>query len=172
METWGYVIAVVLGVAISELIRLFHDWQERHEKYRLMIYEKRLEAHQEAFYWVRELNRLFTGSMADMDQDRVDKIKEIINKVDTWWGSHCFYLDDKSSDSVLEVMTRSEELIGAYGDFVLPYRSNAEPDREQYEKWKKERWQLTVFIDRTWRTLEKGIGMKHIEEPKRQAKAD
>ena len=169
METWGYVIAVVLGVAISELIRWFHDWREGHEKYRLMLYEKRLEAHQSAFYWVRELNKSFPGSPADMDQDRVDKIKEIMNKLDTWWASHCFYLDEKSCNSVLDVVTRSQELIYFY---VLPYRSNDEPDSEQYEKWRKERWQLTHSIDHTRRTLEEGIGMKHIEEAKRQATAD
>ena len=165
MEAWGYLIAVVIGVVLSEAIRWFRDWREGEEKYRVMLYEKRLEAHQMAFYLIRELNGSFPGSIEDMDEDRVASIEKARAEVDKWWASHCFYLDPKSRDKIMEAIVRSEELVRDYG---LPKDPGYKWGNDERKSWSKERMAFTFCIDKTRRTLVEGIGMKHIEEPKKE----
>ena len=56
MEEWGYVVAVVAGVIISEGVRLLRDWRGERHRYSLMLYEKRLEVHQKALYYIERLS--------------------------------------------------------------------------------------------------------------------
>lgn len=66
MDGWGYVIAVVAGVIISEAIRWLRDWREGGKKYKVMLYAKRLEVHQKAYYYTIQLLRSLDEFYVDL----------------------------------------------------------------------------------------------------------
>jgi len=154
-------VGVIVGSGLVLLYNYYRDRRERKEKYKLMLYDKRLEVHSKAFYLIRELNKSLPGSIEDMDKDRIAAIEKARAEVDEWWALRCFYLDPKSRDKILEVMVRSEELVGDYG---LPKDSSYDWDEDKRKSWQKERNEFTRCISDTMKVLEEGIGMKHIEE--------
>lgn len=158
-------VGVVVGSGLVLLYNYYRDRREREEKYRVTLYEKRLEAHQKAFYLIRELNKSFNLPPEDMDKDKISTIEKKRAEVDEWWASHCFYVDPKSLDKISDIIERSEQLVRDYG---LPKDSPDKWDEDERKRWVKQRWELTRCIDYTKRALQEGIGMKHIEEPKKE----
>lgn len=158
-------IGVVVGSGLVIVYSYYRDRREREEKYKVMTFEKRLEAHQEAFNLIRELNKSFPASIEAIDEVKTKIIAEARDKLDKWWALHCFYLDPKSQDRILEVIVRSDELVFDYG---LPKDSSHKWDEDKRNSWLKERSEFTSFIDATKTALVEGIRMKHIEEPMKE----
>ena len=158
-------VGVVVGSGLVLLYNYYRDRREREDKYRVMTYQKRLEVHQKAFYLIRELNESFPGSIEYMDEDTITAIEKVRAEVEEWWALHCFYLDPKSSDKIMDIVVRSEELVRDYG---LPNDSPDTLDKDIGKSWLRERAEFTRCIVDTKRALEKGIRMKHIEEPEKE----
>jgi hypothetical protein len=153
MDEWGYAIAVVAGVIFSEAIRWFRDWRQGKEKYRVMLYEKRLEAHQGAFYHVEQLlNPLrdyFTGfGLSTLSTE----MQQVYREAKKFYDSNCLYLDEQSRNEMELAIYRIRLFLEE------PDNGLMENAFDQLRKAKK--------------AIVSGIGMKHIEEPKKEKPED
>ena len=85
---------VALAIAVEELRR----WRERRERFRDMTFEKRLQAHQEAYYWVIRLGKPYeSGDWSDM--------KSVADKAAEWFSQHCLYLDTHSHNAFSSLLS-------------------------------------------------------------------
>ena len=108
-------------------------------------------------------------SIKGMTRSKSDIAINIIRQLEDWRNSNCFYLDDESRESILEVIVRAEELIT---DYTTPDNSHNEWDEDKRQSWREERAEFRYFVRNTMIALEKGIGMKRIGEPKKEQLAD
>ena len=88
-------VGVVVGSGLVLLYNLYRDRREREEKYRVMLYEKRLEAHQKAFCYIQKLNVALNTAQNDED------LWEVTREAREWWDSNCLYLDEYSRKDLL-----------------------------------------------------------------------
>jgi hypothetical protein len=140
MDAWvGGVVGIVIGIILTEGLQWLRDWREGKEKYRVMLYEKRLDIHQQAFTLLRKLMAATNAS----DEGR----REIIEKADEWWNSHCLYLDEESRKKLLEAIISVENLVD------LP------PPRAGFRK------SARLALEEASAAVMNGIGMKHLEKP-------
>jgi hypothetical protein len=145
MEVWGYLIAVGIGAILTEGLRWLWDWRQGKERYKLMLYEKRLEVHQKAYSCIRKLRLA-------MDQHDKEKI-EVTDQADEWYFSNCFYLDEESRAKMYQATGKVRELIDLRG----PQAQDRELAR--------------IALQEAFKAVEKGIGMKHLEKPAQMAKS-
>jgi hypothetical protein len=136
-------IGVVVGSGLTAGFNYYRDRREREEKYRVMLYEKRLEAHQRAFYYIQKLNEVLNTAQNDED------IWKVTREAREWWDSNCLYLDEESR----------KEMIPAINYAAI------------YRQWMPE-WETPLRVwqqlEKTKKAVVSGIGMKHIEEPKEE----
>ena len=89
-------LGVILGLGYSE----YKNRQGRKERFRVMTFEKRLEAHQQAYYWCHKLNEVLNiGEKAD--------IHNTANKAREWWNSNCLLLDTNSRREIVQLINLS-----------------------------------------------------------------
>jgi hypothetical protein len=86
MEEWIAALIGFLGVILGVGIQEFRRWRESREKYQVVIFPKRLEAHQKAFEWCQKLN-------VALNSRKANEIHEVATKFRKWWNANCFYLD-------------------------------------------------------------------------------
>lgn len=67
---------------------------ERKERFRVMTFEKRLDAYQRAYYCYQCLNEVLNGG-------DTEKIHEVANEARDWWNKHCLLLDTDSRDNLM-----------------------------------------------------------------------
>lgn len=96
MQDWQIAFIGLLGVIIGILATAFWNLIERKERFKVITFEKRLEAHQLAFYW----NQTIYHSLGSGDADR---IREKIHETQEWWNGNCLLLDEKSQKSFISV---------------------------------------------------------------------
>ncbi|MBM3156819.1 MAG: hypothetical protein FJ004_05990 [Chloroflexi bacterium] len=138
MEPWIGVVGIVIGVMLSEVVRWLRDRGEKQEKYRVMLYEKRLEIHQQAFTWLRKLAAVTMAS----DTEK----REVISKVDEWWNSNCLYLDDESREAMLDAISGVEGLI------------DLSPPQAEVKRTAR------LALEKALSSVMHGIGMKHLDK--------
>jgi hypothetical protein len=127
---------------------------EQEERYRVGLYEKRLQVHQQAYKWLMDLIEPLREAMADhphKDEGTYthSDLASKSFKAREWWDGNCLYLDDGSRLRVV--------------DFIEEARSAAE-----CESLRNEAETMKLYRD-ALRAVEVGIGMKHLDvkEPKR-----
>jgi hypothetical protein len=92
------------GVLISQMGSLVIERRRELASYRVNLYAKRLEVHQEAFGLVQRL-----GAMADYvsfkanDGVKSDLVREV-EGAQKWWSGNCLYLDAASNREIAIVM--------------------------------------------------------------------
>lgn len=89
-------LGVMLGLGYSE----YKNRQERKERFRIMTFDKRLEAHQKAYYWWNELNRVLNIGDAD-------EIHKIASEAREWWNGSCLFLDTNSRRDMVRLINLS-----------------------------------------------------------------
>ena len=100
----GYVVAFIVGAAVP----IFINWLERKEKrklfelerkdkYKLIAVEKRLEAHQKAFYYAS----LFLKAM---DIKNSEEVKKIFKEAQKFYSNYSLYLNDNIRSKYLEAL--------------------------------------------------------------------
>jgi hypothetical protein len=82
---------VLVGVAIEE----FRLWREREDRLKVMLFERLLEAHQQALGWVYKLQLAISGGR--------DKTVEAVEMAREWWFENNLYLDKVSRDAFPKV---------------------------------------------------------------------
>jgi len=179
MEAWVGLVGmaiVALATIIATQLQARHEAKERQrdreerqkdrdEQYRWMLYPKRLEVHQQAFALLRQLNTSVPDSIKDMKEAKTATIDETKCKVDEWWASNRFYLDEESQEMILTAISSAECLVI---DYAVADDCRQEWDDHQLGLWREDRDQFRICIRATMKALEKGIEMKHIEKPQRE----
>ena len=141
-------IGVVVGVAIQE----FRIWRERKDKYKDMIFEKRLDAHQGAYYRCMRLSKFMLPHELMKDEGTA-ALEEILESYE-WLAKNALYLDGDSRTKITYCF-----------DYV----------RETAEKYEDEEWRKNINVKEEMRKLqenmvavlvsiEKGIGVKYLPE--------
>lgn len=123
---------IIIGISITVLLR----WMDRKERFRDSTFEKRLSAHQEAYYLNQDLYEALNSNDKNNIRDKADKMKE-------WWKLNSLYLDDSSTKSMLALFS------SALNYTLYPSR----PDELQPT------WEL---LDKNLNNIVKGIGAKHL----------
>ena len=130
----GYLITLLIGVAIPLIIFWLQDRQkrkyfelERKEKFKIVAIEKRLEAHQQALKLWDELRTVIHKS--DNDPQKM----EIINTTRDFWYSNSLYLERETRESLQK----------AFWKLWLDNWKALEPGEEKNKEYKffNEQWE-------------------------------
>jgi len=140
MQDWQIPFIGLLGAIIGILATAFWNWRERKERFKVMSFEKRLEAHQLAFYW----NQTIYHSLSSRDPEQISKC---IREAQEWWNSNCLLLDKKSQKSFISVFNSGNR----YSRNIR--RPGSEPEAERI--WDDLNTNLADII--------KGIGAEHLQ---------
>jgi hypothetical protein len=143
MPDWESIIVTVLGSGTASA--LITHWLDRKQRYQVMTFEKRLQAHQEALSQCYELWDIVTGKRSDEDKD------EGIKKVRNWWVNNQLFLDEASRSQILTLID-------------LAYDHIYDPKVRQsafYAAWRETR-----------KTIIRGIGSKYLPETTKDSKPD
>ncbi|MBA7472089.1 hypothetical protein ES707_07409 [subsurface metagenome] len=140
MQDWQIALIGLLGVIIGILATAFWNWRERKERFKVMTFEKRLEAHQLAFYW----NQTIYHSLSSRDAEQISKC---IREAQEWWNGNCLLLDEKSQKSFLSVFNSGNR----YSRNIR--RPGSEPEAERI--WDDLNNNLADIIQ--------GIGAEHLQ---------
>ena len=138
------------GVLITQIGNVVIEKRRELASYRVNLYAKRLEVHQEAYRWLLTLIEWLRSTMEQPPDEiprlfhqRLDYESKEARK---WWDANCLYLDDSSRALVVRFI----EIARAIADQEdLP--EGTDPIR--------------VYRD-VLGAIQTGIGMKHIEERK------
>ena len=129
----------LLGVITGILANSFWNWIERKERFKVMTFGKRLEAHQSAFYW----NQTIHHSLSSHDADR---IRRCISEAQEWWNSSCLFLDEKSQKSWIAVLNSGNRFSRNVE------RPGSDPKAER----------IWHDLDNNLRDIVRGIGAAHL----------
>ena len=81
---------------------------EQEDKYRELTFERRLQAHQEAFNWIQKLNHILNvASMIEKRTEAQEKISAITREARDWWDNNALYLDEKSRQKMIPAINHS-----------------------------------------------------------------
>lgn len=148
-------IVAIVAIGASGVVSLatvgLHLWNanlERTDKYRLVLYEKRLDVHQQAYRWlmalIQPLQRaadLTTGDRALPDNFVLFKLYQDARE---WWDGNCLYLDEVSRVRVIDFIELASEYL------------EAPPPPERERLFPTYRIAITA--------VQEGLGMKHLEQ--------
>jgi len=114
MPDWAIVLTGLFGVIIGALITFLIHWWERKERYQVITFDKRLEVHQQAFYWCSKSYLGFkrvTRRELKSPSNLLTTAKEAME----WWQNNCLYLDEDSRISMLQailaILQRTDKII-------------------------------------------------------------
>lgn len=128
-------VAAIVGVIIGAAIQEFRHWRESKERFRVMTFEKRLEAHQRAYYWCHKLNEVLNPSNSE-------EIHKVASEAREWWDSNCLFLDANSRHKMVELIN----LAHFYADG---------------NKLGEDVWSALM---KAWKTIVAGIGVEYLPE--------
>jgi len=148
MDAWIGLVGIVIGIILSEGMRWFRDWRAGKEKYRVMTYEKRLEVYQKAFYHVEQLLDEFVPCVSGGGYPNEEALVFIYREAKSFYDSNCLYLDERSRSEMLEGLQETRICLD-------------ELDTDLMES-------TCDQLCKAQEAIEAGIGMKHIEKPKKE----
>jgi len=152
MPEWITAIIGLAGVVIGVGITEFRRWMERKERYKEMVFEKRLNVHQEAYYLCCKLMIALHLLKVVEKKNNTDCVKAVA-RIHDWWPHKCLYLDNHSQGLILEVLRLSTHQV----DNIMEGKIDEV---------------LDVHIDRMFnKTLEciaRGIGVKYLPDIREQ----
>ena len=139
-------VAGIVGVAVGSGITIgyawFRDWREGKEKYRVMLYGKRLEVHQQAYYYSVQLLQSFDDYLSDLGLTK--EFLPLYQEARDFYYSNSLYLDENSRKLFREALNA-----------IIPCFEGL--DDETVED-------VSSRLIKAMRAVETGIGMKHLEE--------
>ena len=136
-------VAVVFGTLLGVGIQEFSRWRERGERYQVMTFRKRLEAHQRAFSWCHELN-------VALNQREPKEIHRVADDARAWWNANCFFLDTDSRRKMIPLFNAAHD----YADGIISKR----PDNVQL---RPSTWR---YLNDALKAITEGIGHKYLPE--------
>ena len=94
-------LGVILGITASAL----WQWTEHEERYREMMFEKRLSVHQEAFVLTSEIAEKCNLVVIGKRMPSQDELNSDLREMSTWWRANCLYLDRASRKSFINLIS-------------------------------------------------------------------
>lgn len=160
MPDWAIVLIGFLGIIIGALITFFTHWWERKERYQVLTFPKRLEAHQQVLSFCLEIRALLIllqqVEKKIVEKEKVDKLYNLCEKAGEWWKNNLLYLDERSSSTV------SKAILLAW-DVAIQVE----------KKWAIDEASTKVIqaaiaeLDNAEECIVKGIGVKYLPELKK-----
>lgn len=151
MMDWFPAVIGLIGVLVGVGIQEFRRWREGKDKYGDMVFEKRLEAHQGAFYWCERLMK----SMMPHRLTKTEGIEVVIKEfweAQEWRIKNELYLDKGSREGLYGFLMYVGKKIAEYGN--EEWRSNINVKEETEELLKNSAKVLA--------RIEMGIGFKYL----------
>jgi hypothetical protein len=156
---WLTGVMGIIGVVVGAGIQEFRLWRERKDRYKDMVFEKRLEAHQGAYYWCKKLLGV-TMPHKLMKEGGLKTVNEKLGEATEWLDKNTLYLDRKSvlgvSDFFLYVGRTSLKYKDEKGRSGVNIK---EETRRLAESW----WAVSS-------SLQKGMGVEYL--PKQEISVD
>jgi hypothetical protein len=150
---WFPAVMSLIGVALGAGIQEIRVRRERKDKYKDMVFEKRLDAHQGAYYWCLRLSRSARPDNLLRERGVEGAIKESWKGLE-WLHKNALYLDEgsalKMNNFIVYIMERSLK----YKD--EGWRKNIDIKKEVEEV-------LERLVEVTT-SIRKGVGVKYLPE--------
>jgi len=152
---WVTAVIGFIGVVVGAGIQEFRIWRERRDKYKDMVFQKRLDAHQGAHYWC---DRLVKSMMPHrlMKAEGVGVATREFWEAQEWLRKNTLYLDEGSRDKLLVFFLYVAETIMKYKDEGQRRNINV----------KEEARRLSKNGAAVLHSIERGIGFKYLPERK------
>jgi hypothetical protein len=152
---WFPAVMTLVGVLIGVGIQEFRIWRARKDKYGDMVFEKRLDAHQGAYYWCKRLTVSVRPDRLLRDGGVEAGIKEVWRGLE-WLDKNALYLDEDSRLKVNNFIVYIAGIIVRYRD--KKWRKNIEVEEEMQKVLEK--------VVEVVTSIERGIGVKYLPEQK------
>jgi hypothetical protein len=150
---WFPAIMTVVGVLIGVGIQGLRIWREKRDKYRDMVFERRLDAHQAAYYRCMRLLRVSVPWQLAEDGGLDSVVKEI-DEATEWLNQNALYLDEGSREGMEDLMI---SLNISAGKYEKEGRKGGRNDKKVRDKVVRE-------VGEVLHSLKKGIGVKHLPD--------
>lgn len=146
------------GAGITTVLTIYRDHRNSKEKYKSMLYEKRLGTYQEALHLTFEFVESIPDSIYELKKDRMDEIAAANKKLIEFWKLHCLYFDSESVNAITSLVQKFKAVYDIFNGLSNP------PTQENVSKYMKLISECQKSTTKVIIALEKGIGMKHIEK--------
>ncbi len=159
MPDWALALAVVIGTIIGASIGEFRHWRESRQRYQVMAFEKRLQAHQEAVSWCLKISD-YMGPSKMRKKQGIEQLLDHVEEAGEWLNKNCLLLDTNSNASLLDVLefaTRNAR------DYTSGAATTVDEDKEIAK--------ITQEIRKAIRCIAQGVGVKYIPDIKRRLKS-
>jgi hypothetical protein len=152
---WFPAVMTLVGVLVGVGVQEFRIWREKKDKYKDMVFEKRLDAHQGAYCWCMRLfdvmlpNKLMRGEGVRV------AMKEASEALD-WWDKNALYLDEDSRIKMNIFIQYMCETVYKYVDETG--RKNISIEEETRKLLQNSREVVS--------SIKRGVGVKYLPEPR------
>lgn len=148
---WFAAVMTLIGVLVGVGIQEFRIWRERKEKYKDMVFEKRLDAHQEGYYRVMRLclamlpNEIMKEGGSKVAVERLQEAEE-------WRDKNALYLTE-------DTMEKIDDLLEYAADTGCKYANEAERKNISIEEETQKVLRNAGIVSAS---IKKGVGVKHL----------
>jgi len=155
MMDWFAAVMTLVGVLVGVGVQEFRIWRERKDRYKNMVFQKRLDAHQGAYYWCMRLMTLMRPDRL-MREGGVGAAIEKNWEASEWLNKNALYLDKDSRSKMIG-------FVRYIGETSLKYKD---------EGWKtdvhikEETLNVVMRAGEVVTTVEKGIGVDYLPKQK------
>jgi glycine/D-amino acid oxidase-like deaminating enzyme len=108
MPEWATtLLAVVVGALITGAIAEYRARKDKQERYKVAVFEKRLQAHQQAYSWCQHLTEVLNvGNVTGTSSNTILTIAVLMRE---WWNDNCLLLDADSRNKMLELLNQAQD---------------------------------------------------------------
>lgn len=150
---WFAAVMALVGVAVGVGAQELRLWREKKDKYKDMVFEKRLDAHQGAYYRCMKLCNLLLPHKLIKTEGLRAGASELLESID-WMNKNALYLNEDSRVKLGEFL----HFLAKRGSEYV-YKSNAKNVNIEEEMRK-----LLIERNRVIGSIKKGIGVKYLPE--------
>jgi hypothetical protein len=151
MMDWFTPLVGFLGLAIGFGYQEYRFRRERKDKYKDMVFEKRLAAHQDAYYWCMRLFNLMMPNRLMIADGRKNLNKETW-EAHEWLTKNALYLDEVSAEKWIDFFEYVQETCQKYEN---------ETSRKDINV-KEETKELRKHTEEVVAAIRKGVGYKYL----------
>jgi len=152
---WFPAVMTLVGVLIGVGIQEFRIWRERKEKYMDMVFEKRLEIHQGAYYRCMRLSNIMLPHKLVGVEGLQAAVKELMEAIE-WLNMNALYLDEASTAKMNSFLL----YLGVTGSKYVYLDKTKIKDINLEEETRKILQNRNEVVSK----IKKGIGVKYLPE--------
>jgi hypothetical protein len=163
MADWVTPVVGLGGVIVGGLLGLLPYWLSRSDQYRIMTFEKRLQAYQEAYALVHEVHHNYNEVTLYKDpidgeimSEKLESLFTAVTKATNWYFSNLLYVDENTRNKFAFFLAR-------YRTHV--YHKTIKSQAELVKELKDEKATYESIFD-VYAAIGKGVGIKHLPQVK------